>query len=147
LLKLRALYSEDPLTFGEEGSLDDRFCTWYDLGQAADYASFAAALEDLVSETNERRRKRRESRAARQTMAGEPLEPSNLVEISQKLQAVRIGDIIQQQSAVKVEPGAKGEILFKEYFVSMAALQQRIAPKTNLFSNPPLFQFLTETVD
>lgn len=29
----------------------------------------------------------------------------------------------------------------------MSALQQRIAPKVNLFSNPPLFQFLTETVD
>lgn len=103
LLKLRALYSEDPLTFGEEGSLDDRFCTWYDLSQAADYTAFVAVLEDLVTAADERRRKRRESRAARQTMAGEPLEPPNLVEISQKLQSVRIGDLIQQQSAVKVE--------------------------------------------
>ena len=147
VLKLRSLFSEDPLTFGAEGSLDDRFTTWYDLAQPSDFAGFHAAVEDLVAAAEERARKAREGEGPHGAMRGEPLTPSNLTEVNGRLQGVRIDDLIQRQSAVEVHPGAKGDILFREHFISMMELRERIAPEINLFSDAWLFQYLTETVD
>ena len=46
LYKVRALFSEDPLAMGEEGSLDDRFTTWYDLTLPSDFANFETLAEE-----------------------------------------------------------------------------------------------------
>lgn len=148
LYKLRALFSEDPLTFGEEGSLDDRFTTWYDLAQAADFGSFLAAAEGLVAAAEDRAKKaREEGDSPHGAMHGEALTPGNLTEVNGRLQGVRIEDLIHQQSAVEVFSGGKGDVVFQEHFVSMFNLRQRIAPEINIFSDAWLFQYLTETVD
>ena len=148
ILKLRSLFSEDPLTFGAEGSLDDRFTTWYDLAQASDFAGFLAAVEDLVATAEERVRKAREVGDSPQgAMRGEDLTPGNLTEVNERLQGVRIEDLIRRQSAIEVQPGGKGDVVFQEHYVSMFDLRQRIAPEINLFSDAWLFQYLTETVD
>ena len=148
VLKLRTLFSEDPLTFGAEGSLDDRFTTWYDLAQASDFASFLATAEDLVAETKERLQKAREAgQGPHGAMQGEALTPTNLTEVERRLQGVRIDDLIRRQSAIEVHPGAKGDVLFREHTVSMIELRERIAPDINIFSDAWLFQYLTETVD
>ncbi|MDP6885059.1 MAG: hypothetical protein QF830_13065, partial [Rhodospirillales bacterium] len=106
VLKLRSLFSEDPLTFGAEGSLDDRFTTWYDLAQAADFATFLAAAEGLAAAAEERVRKaREEDQSPHGAMRGEDLTPNNLTEINGRLQGVRIEDLIQRQSAVEVHRG------------------------------------------
>ena len=149
IYKVRALFSEDPLTAGEDGSLEDRFTTWYDLSQKRDYAAFAALIEEMGEEEEKRRNKKAADRAAGEAMAmhGEPLDPGNLAEINDILEGVRIADLIRQQTALKIIPGGKGEVLFLEHYVSMFELQKRIAPNVNLFGSPWLFQFLTETLD
>ena len=76
LYKLRALFNEDPLTFGEEGSLDDRFTTWYDLAQPADFSTFISVAEELEKEALADNRKAGDSR--HQEMARVPLDPTNL---------------------------------------------------------------------
>ena len=38
--KVRALFSEDPLTAAEDGSIEDRSATWYDLGDKDDFDAF-----------------------------------------------------------------------------------------------------------
>ena len=145
LYKLRALFNEDPLTFGEEGSLDDRFTTWYDLSQPADFSTFLSVAEQLETESLGLKRTAGEGR--QQTMAGAPLDPTNLTAINARLQGVRIADLIRQQTAVVIRPDAKGDVLFRETYVAMGELQKRIAPSVNLFANPWLFQYLTETLD
>jgi len=60
---------------------------------------------------------------------------------------VRIADLIREQAAVMVRAGGKGQILFRENFVAMAELKERVAPGGNLFASTWLFQFLTETLD
>ena len=145
LYKLRALFSEDPLTFGEEGSLDDRFTTWYDLSQPADFSTFLSVAEELETESLDLARK---GGAGRQpAKAGAPLDPTNLTAINARLQDVPIADLIRQQTAVVIRPDAKGEVLFRENYVAMDELQKRIAPGINLFANPWLFQYLSETLD
>jgi len=145
LYKLRTLFNEDPLTFGEEGSLDDRFTTWYDLSQPADFATLLSVAEELESESLGFKHKAGEGR--QKAMAGAPLDPTNLTAINARLQGIRIADLIRQQTAVVILPDAKGEILFRETYVAMSELQKRIAPSVNLFANPWLFQHLTETLD
>ena len=145
LYKLRALFSEDPLTFGEEGSLDDRFTTWYDLSQPADFSTFLSVAEEMETDSLDLTRKAGEGR--QQAMAGAPLDPSNLTAINARLQDIRIADLIRQQTAVVIRPDAEGEVLFRENYVAMDELQKRIAPGINLFANPWLFQYLSETLD
>jgi EAL domain-containing protein (putative c-di-GMP-specific phosphodiesterase class I) len=148
VLKLRTLFSEDPLTFGAEGSLDDRFTTWYDLAESSDFVSFLATVEDLAAAAEERLQKAREAdTGAHGAMRGEALTPTNLTDVNTRLQGVRIDDLIHRQSVVEVHPGAKGDVVFQEHYVSMMELRARIAPEINLFSDAWLFQYLTETVD
>ncbi len=148
LSRVRTLFSEDPLTFGEEGTLDDRFTSWYDLSQPADYATFLALVEDIVDKALPRQQRGADgSNGAGRAMAGEPLSPSNLTAINERLQRTHLADLIRRQSAVLVHPGAQGEVMFREHYVSMIDLQRRLCPDVNLFGNTWLFQYLTETVD
>ena len=144
LQKVRALFSEDPLSFDSGGAFGDRLATWYDLSLDTDHASFLASSGALAQEALERRR--RESICA-PAMTGERLNPSNLAAIVQKLQETRIADLVRQQTAIEVRPGGTGNALFRETYVAMSALQRRIAPKVNLLGNPWLFLYLTEILD
>lgn len=148
--RIRALFSEDPLTFSEVGSPDDRFTSWLDLSQPTEYAVFFATVTEIVEAERDRRRRELERGAdGRQfsVMRGEALEPETLNTINERLKSVRILDLIRQQQAVAIEGGRAGEVLFSEFFISMSELQQRVAPEINLFSSPWMFQFLTETLD
>jgi len=145
IYKVRALFHEDPLTWGADGGLNDRFMTWYDLSKAADYSAFLSVAGTLASEAAERRQ--RAAAQATAAMPGPPLEPRNVSEIKKRLQDTRIADMIDQQLAITVEPRGAGQALFRETFVSMAELQKRIAPNVNLFGSTWLFQYLTEALD
>ncbi len=147
--KVRALFSEDPLTKAEEGSKDDIFATWYDLAQEEDYENFIALITDLEAEAEERRKRTAEDKAAEKYryLPGVPLDPSNLAAINDIMSESRISDLIQLQSAIQIKPKAKGKLLFREHYVSMTGLQKRVAPDVNLFGSVWLFQYLTETLD
>ncbi|MEL0105417.1 MAG: hypothetical protein ACO3MW_13480 [Rhodospirillales bacterium] len=147
--KVRALFSEDPLTFGDEGSFEDRFTTWYDLTQKADFRAFMAEAIKLEEEANKRQKLDSEDSApaASYSMAGKPLDPRNLAAINQRMMEVNISDLLRQQMAITIREDGKGSALFREHYVSMQDLQRRLAPNVNLFGNSWLFQYLTETID
>ena len=150
IFKVRSLFADDPLTAAEEGSIDDTFTTWYDLAQEDDLANFKEIVADLTVEAErlrEEHEKARKAAEAAKGMVGDPLTPKNLAAINQQLQGSRISDLVRQQPAVHVLPPKTGEILFREFFVSMSDLQKRIAPDINLFSSTWLFNYLTETLD
>lgn len=144
--KARQLFSEDPLTDAEDGSIDDRFSTWYDVTQPGDFASIVETVTRLAEEAAERKRKAAELLSPN-ALPGERMTPKDVADITLHLQTVEIEDIIQEQTAVVINPGGKGDVLFREQFVAMAALQKRVAPKVNLFGSNWLFQYLTETID
>jgi hypothetical protein len=147
LYKVRALFSEDPLAMGEEGSLDDRFTTWYDLTLPSDFANFETLAEDLAEEAAEKQRRELSRADGRQAMTGEDLNPSNLADINRRLQSTPIADLIREQPAVLIVPDGQGEVIFREHYVSMGELHDRLAPDVNLFANMWLFLYLTETLD
>jgi len=146
IFKVRQLFSEDPLTDGEDGSLEDRFSTWYDFSDQGDYASFVEVANEIAVQAAAQRKKEADLLSPN-SLPGERLNPESTTQINLKLQSVEILDLIQEQTAVVVKPGAKGSVLFNEQYVSMAALQKRVSPDVNLFGSNWLFQFLTETID
>lgn len=144
--KARQLFNEDPLTSSEDGSIDDRFSTWYDLAQQGDFASFMETVKQIAEQAAERQRKASGILSAN-SLPGQDIQPAHIDEIVLRLQSVKIDDIIGSQRAVVIHPGAKGKVLFREQFVTMSELQKRIAPDVNLFGSNWLFQYLTETID
>ncbi|NQW00595.1 MAG: EAL domain-containing protein [Rhodospirillales bacterium] len=144
--KVRGLFSEDPLTEVDESGFEDNFSTWYDLSNSEDFASFFSVIADLSLEA-ERLQAEKISQRDKDKAAGEPLEAANLSEINMKLMRSRIADLLQHQTCLLVRSGGAGEVVFREHFVSMAQVRERIAPDKNLFASPWLFQYLTETLD
>ncbi len=145
LYKVRTLFGNDPLAAAAESALDDEFTTWYDLFQPNDYQALAAVAGSLA--TAAERAGNREKKGSMDAPENSPLNPGNLSVINGRLRNTRIADLIHYQPAMRIMSEAKGEILFHEHFVSMAALQKRIAPGINFFGNIWLFQYLTETLD
>lgn len=148
--KVRSLFADDPLASPEEGSLEDHFTTWYDIGQEEDYAHLKEEIAEISAKAEVLRKEHERAQKASEAnrgLTGEPLTPKNLATINQELMATRLSDLIRQQPAMRVLPPNQGEVLFREYFVSMADLQSRVAVNVNLFSSTWLFHYLTETVD
>lgn len=146
LFKLRALFAEDPLTAEEPADGVDRFATWYDLSEAADLAEFGEWIVGREAEV----RQSQEAADARPDAGGQPpvpLDPPALVQLERRLQALRLSDIVRQQPTVDVRPGRGRRILFKEHYVAMAELRQRIAPDIDLFANPWLFHYVADILD
>jgi len=146
LEKARGLFSEDPLTELDEDSFEDRFSTWYDLSNREDFADFFSVITKLAVEAEQRLVELARQRDKEQ-QKGAPLEPSNLAEINRKLSGIRVADMIKRQACLKVSQGGEGQLIFYELFISMDDVRARVAPNTNLFASPWLFQYLTETLD
>ena len=149
LEKVRALFSEDPLTQAEIGTYEDRFTSWHDLSQPDDFRSYYAKIKDQAATAVVQLEEDTQEFKAHQNEAdlGVPLAPDNLAAIDQTMRSTQIADIIRNQSVYHVIPGQVGAIVFREYFIAMGELKARVAPNINLFGSPWLFQYLTETLD
>jgi EAL domain-containing protein (putative c-di-GMP-specific phosphodiesterase class I) len=145
--KVRSLFTEDPLTSGED-EFEDQLTTWYDLATTEDFAGFLSVVTELSVKAEEmiEELKRKANDQSGQDK-GDPLTARNMAAINQQLQSTRIADLIRQQSCVRISPGQAGEMVFHEHFVAMSELKDRVAPGINLFSSAWLFQYLTETLD
>ncbi len=146
--KVRALFSEDPLTDVDDDSFEDHFSTWYDLATPEDFAGFFSVVTELAVEADKilaERTKMKADQAAQNV--GDPLSAKNLAALNQKLQGTRIADLIRQQACVRIAPAKAGAVIFREHFIAVSELKDRISPNVNLFSSVWLFQFLTETLD
>ncbi len=84
--------------------------------------------------------------------AATPLPPrppttADLEEIQRKLKGIRISDLIRQQIALEVVPGAPARPVFRETYVSIADLRDRLDLTVHPAANPWLFRYLTEILD
>ncbi|MBL6946566.1 MAG: EAL domain-containing protein [Rhodospirillales bacterium] len=140
--KLRSLFSEDPLITDEFEDAEDRFASWYDLADSADYASFEDAAQELEAENQQLQRRGEQGLA---NLA--PLDSKTLIQVERRLQGLRLGELIRQQPAIDVRPGAGRQIMFFEHYVAMSELAKKVAPGVDLFSSPWLFHFITDFLD
>ncbi|CCQ72032.1 EAL domain-containing protein [Magnetospira sp. QH-2] len=143
VLKLRTLFSEDPVIFADEDIGHDRFSSWYDLDN--DFQNFWMLLEDLVDEGKQVTEKGRDQTP--EALLGKPMNALTLSALTERLQKTRIADLISRQGALHVTAGNGGGMLFQEHFMSIADLKKRVAPGVHIVSDFWLFQYLTETLD
>jgi EAL domain-containing protein (putative c-di-GMP-specific phosphodiesterase class I) len=145
--KVRSMFSEDPLASNED-EFEDRMSTWYDLAAHEDFAAFLSAASELSVKAQVQVEEMQRARSDETNKGtGEPISAKNLAAINQQLQATRITDLIRQQTCIRIAAGEAGSIVFREHFIAMAELKERVAPAINLFSSAWLFQYLTETLN
>ncbi|MBI3707634.1 MAG: hypothetical protein HY246_08150, partial [Proteobacteria bacterium] len=148
ILKVRFLFNEDPLVMGDDGDAKKRFCDWFDLEQ--DYPTFLAHVENLLAALAAEERRRSsdvERQAARREPPLQTLDPRELARIQDALTRADLSAVMRRQAVCILVGDQPPQLVYNEVFVSIADLQQVIAPKTNLTSNRWLFQYLTETLD
>jgi EAL domain-containing protein (putative c-di-GMP-specific phosphodiesterase class I) len=146
--KVRALFSEDPLTHVDDtGLAEDRLSTWYDLSEDDDLRAFIKIAGSLVLEAEETAKREAQEQAAQQKAVGQPLTAQHLTALAQVLPKVPIDDLIREQLCLHIGANGPEGVLFREYFISIGDLKKRIAPGVNLFSSVWLFQYMTETLD
>ncbi|MCZ4280954.1 hypothetical protein O4H49_09215 [Kiloniella laminariae] len=150
ILRLRYLFSDDPMLAGDYDLEADQFCTWFDLTRQ--YAELIA----LAIQKNEELEalKLREKAEAIAAINGKPpelpttpLAPSQLAAVAQAINQADLSSLLKRQAIFLVNEDRKPEPLFKELFFSIEQLQKTLLPTHNLLSNRWLFQDLTRYLD
>lgn len=149
IVKLRFLFSEDPLVADDAHGHKGTFCTWYDL--AKEYDALMALALGMQKQIDERRRaeQEKEGRAqrAQDKPTGTPFTPDLLARVEAALGQADLANLMRRQAVCAVVGDAPPQPVFHELFISIADLRQTLMPSVNVNSSPWLFQQLTETLD
>jgi len=149
VLKLRYLFSEDPLAYGDDDPNGPGFCTWYDM--EADYPAFFAEVQHLLHQFQAGRdagpRPQGPAAVAAEQAAGEPMDPTRLARLESALSTADLTQHVRRQPVCAILPGQPPKPVFAELFVSIDELRRRIMPDVQIGSNRWLFQHLTEVLD
>ncbi|MBM3597458.1 MAG: hypothetical protein FJX35_04545 [Alphaproteobacteria bacterium] len=147
VMKVRHLFSEDPLTHGEDEEDLARFCTWYKIED-----QFEEVLELVQQLHKDAERRARMVRSATGTTASSAearrtLEPKTLARLEEFLAKADLKRLIRRQPVAALAAGLKPQPVFNEVYVSIADLQQLVMPNLEITSDLWLFQYLTQTLD
>jgi hypothetical protein len=148
IMKVRYLFSEDPLSQGDDEEDLARFCTWYNVTTQHE------DLLDLVKQMHrERERKNRlavtQDRSDTRTRSGKKsLDPEQLGKLESCLVRADLCKLMRRQPVCAITPtNPNPQPVFRELYISIADLQQTVLPEFDLYSNLWLFQHLTQTLD
>jgi hypothetical protein len=148
IMKVRYLFSEDPLSQGDEEEDLARFCTWYNVE-----SQFDELLDIVKSMHRERERKARlavasEKGAQLNKGSRKALDPEQLGKLENFLRRADLSNLMRRQAVCAITPGSQApQPVFRELYISIADLQQSVLPEFDLASNLWLFQHLTQTLD
>lgn len=139
LHKLRGLFSKDPLTQEDSGDGSDLFCTLYDL--TFDFEAFRTAVKELLAAA------RAQMRAPQRASELRPLDANSLGVVLDRLGMLDATPFVRRQSAVALTGHGQAEVIFQEFFISLADLQKAVAPEINIHTNRWMFQHLASSLD
>ena len=156
ILRLRYLFSDDPLAHANDGPIEDnaefflphhdselprppKFCSWFELEQ--EYDTFCIHLDQYLEGLG--RSPWGEAGAARR----EPLDPARLARIEASLASMDLSGLLRRQPVCALLPRAAPQPLFAEVYVAMRELADTLAPGVDLTADTWLFQRLAESLD
>ena len=140
-----ALLSDDPVASRRAHPSGGAFVTWYDLADDAHFESLMGGFADQgLGEATEVSSGTRGDVAL---AAPRALSTADLHEIQKRLEELPIADLIRQQIAFEAHPGVRARPVFREAYVSIAALRERLGLAASPGENPWLFHCLTEMLD
>lgn len=137
VFKLRALFAKDPLTYG--GGLDDRFATFYELD--TDYDDFLAMCTDQAAQAKKRLAEQRNKPKIAD------LDASTLGPVMARIAQTDIAGVVRRQPCVYINDRRFAQVVFQEFYMSIADLQKVLAPDINLLANRWLFMHLSQALD
>lgn len=140
LLGVKSLFSADPLIGQRDGTGEESFVTWYDLEEDLEYFKEAVVSTALAS-------KRGTLQFGSSGLDDEKLTPKNLDQLARIFRKLDARPLMRNQSAVQIGGNGQGQLLFREYYVSIADLRKKVAPKIDLLADRWLFQYLTTILD
>ena len=136
--KLRALFAKDPLTYS--GSPDhDPFVSYYDL--ETEYDDFLVLCRRLNDESKRRAKDARERPAIRD------MDATSLAEVIEHIAQTDIAPVVRRQPCVYINDRRIAQVVFQEFYMSIADLQKTLAPDINILANRWLFQHLSQALD
>lgn len=147
VLRLRYLFSEDPLMKGAEGEADE-FCSWFDVEQ--DYDTLLDLARELVNARAEFDAAQAAAGAVPeqpQVSPSRPLDPTHLTVVESAIAQADLSTMLCRQPVCAVAKGAAPQPLFHEIYISIEALRQTLLPDVDLKANRWLFQDLTRRLD
>lgn len=136
ITKIREMLQADPLVYD---SPKNEFAEIYDLEK--DFNNLYLKVEKALKTAQETKQIQRPPAKIRN------IEPEDLDAVLKNLAQMEVADIIRRQSAIYIPARANAQIMFQEYFTSIADLKKAIAPEINLLGDKWIFQHLTETLD
>lgn len=150
ILKLRYLFSDDPLMAGVDEGDNTKFRTYYDVEK--DFEAILSLTRKLVHDqgkADEEEKDETDSKTTLQTRQskGEPLTPRILSRVEQSLHRADVSNMVRRQFICGLIGRAAPQPLFSELFISIADLRETLMPGVNITESPWLFQHLTETLD
>ena len=146
--RLCGLFAADPLL--ADGAPAAAFITLFDLEQH---------LEALVSLADRMERARQDrdlagpategpsGLATERQGRGSPLDPEGLRQMVEAIVQADLSNFSRRQLICVVVPGAPPQPVFRELYISTAALGQTLLPNREIVSNRWLFQYLTQVLD
>jgi hypothetical protein len=149
VLKLRYLFSEDPLTRFADDHTDGGFCTWYVL--ESDYDRFQAMAKrfyELSQAHTQESRRLRDAMARPQAFRQRPaMTPDDLSRVEQAIGNADLSSLVRHQPVCAVTRDTKPMAIFHEMYVSIGDLENQLLPKSSMTGSPWLFQHLTQALD
>lgn len=150
IIKVKFLFSDDPMLVDEGEGDKVSFVDWFDLER--DYDALLALAQRAAHEEDARRTQEfAKGFIAQQTVkhasAGQPLTPQMLNRIEEALMRADLSNMLRRQAICAIVGKASPQPIFSELFISIADLRETLLPDVHLASSPWLFLQLTETLD
>jgi len=148
VMKVRYLFSEDPLTHGTEEDDIARFCTWFIL--AYQYDDVIDMVKQMMREADRRRRAPlpKPGSSASQAAETKPMDSRILLRIKSDFERFNLARLLHRQPIAVMLPNIpKPDVVFHEIYVSIGDLRMAVAPDIDIFSDVWLFQYLTQSLD
>jgi hypothetical protein len=147
VLRLRYLFSEDPLAQYADEAGDVGFCTWYLLER--DYTRFLTLARHFYERSMviHAEKKLREASTGIPTVERKPMGPQQLGKLEDALQHTDLFSLIRNQPICAYSAGVPPKAIFHEMYVAISELEEALMPGIQLTANRWLFQYLTLTLD
>jgi len=144
VMRVRYLFTDDPLTQDLEGDGVDPFVTWYDVDR--DFPKLLETVRALYDEVQKRAR-RLAAIGGDGPAEKPPINPHKLGELIDTIISADLSNLMRRQPVYALLADQMPQPLFRELFISIADLQKQVLPNFNILANRWLFQYLTETLD
>ena len=150
IVKMKFLFSDDPLLVDEGAPGRPAFVDWFDM--ESDYDALLMLAQRAAHEEEARRHQEfTKGYVAQQQVkpvsVGQPLTPQMLYRIEEALMRADLSNLMRRQAICALVGRAPPQAIFHELFISIAELRETLMPEVNLASSPWLFQQLTESLD